>query len=542
MLKRRTTFHEIAIATIIIAIVAVLSITYALLNVNADALKRSAREYAVSVAENVAYRISNEVEGFENALKKIINILSSPGISTADKVEMAKAIMVLESVDFIAVFDKRGIKQDVISSSAIVVPDLLPAEVCRTAIEKGRYFSLVDEGRDTVRLGILIPWWRRDEIFAFLYTEMDISDISAYIEDISLSRLGAENLVCVFDRKGNVVLPLDESRQEFLKSVIHRGFVTEDSRLEDMFSSNFVATHNYTDKNKGKMLGALISMPELSWAIFIQQPYEAVYWSLGRMRRLSIVVGVLSLCFAVLLAFLISRYITRSITKLTHGVRQVANRNFTFKVDINSKNEIGELADTFNDMVDQLNSHRKDLEEKQKELELLARTDALTGLNNHRSFMDQLTYEIEQAVRHNSPLSVMILDLDDFKRVNDTHGHLIGDRVLLMIAELIRKHVRLTDITARYGGDEFCVALPNTTAQGARLVARKLREEIADKEFSVDGAAPFHITCSIGLAQFYKDMKNSLVILKFADQALYKAKSAGRNRVKEKIGKRRIRE
>ena len=542
MLKRRTTFHEIAIATIIIAIVAVLSITYALLNVNADALKRSAREYAVSVAENVAYRISNEVEGFENALKKIINILSSPGISTADKVEMAKAIMVLESVDFIAVFDKRGIKQDVISSSAIVVPDLLPAEVCRTAIEKGRYFSLVDEGRDTVRLGILIPWWRRDEIFAFLYTEMDISDISAYIEDISLSRLGAENLVCVFDRKGNVVLPLDESRQEFLKSVIHRGFVTEDSRLEDMFSSNFVATHNYTDKNKGKMLGALISMPELSWAIFIQQPYEAVYWSLGRMRRLSIVVGVLSLCFAVLLAFLISRYITRSITKLTHGVRQVANRNFTFKVDINSKNEIGELADTFNDMVDQLNSHRKDLEEKQKELELLARTDALTGLNNHRSFMDQLTYEIEQAVRHNSPLSVMILDLDDFKRVNDTHGHLIGDRVLLMIAGLITKHVRLTDITARYGGDEFCVALPNTTAQGARLVARKLREEIADKVFSVDGEVAFHITCSIGLAQFHKDMKNSLVILKFADQALYKAKSAGRNRVKEKIRKTRIRE
>lgn len=540
MLKRRTTFHEIAIATIVIAVVAVLSITYALLNVNADALKRSAREYAVSVAENVAYRVSNKVEGFENALKKIINILSSPSISTADKVEMAKAIMVLESVDFIAVFDKRGIKQDIISSSAVVVPDLLPAEVRRTAIEKRRYFFLVDEGRDAARLGILIPWWRGDEIFAFLYTEMDIADISAYIEDISLSRLGAENLVCVFDRKGNVVLPLDESRREFLKTVIHRGFVTEDSRLEDIFSGNFVATHNYTDKKKGKMLGALISMPELSWAIFIQQPYEAVYWSLGRMRRLSIVVGALSLCFAVLLAFLISRYITRSISKLTHGVRQVANRNFTYKVDINSKNEIGELANTFNEMVDQLNSHRKDLEEKQKELELLARTDALTGLNNHRTFMNELTYEIGQAVRHSSPLSVMILDLDNFKHVNDTYGHLIGDRVLLMIAELITKHVRLTDITARYGGDEFCVALPNTTAQGARLVARNLREEIADKEFSADGAAPFHVTCSIGLAQFHKDMKNSLVILKFADQALYKAKSAGRNRVKEKIGKSRI--
>ncbi len=540
MLKRRTTFHEIAIATIIIAVVAVLSITYALLNVNADALKRSAREYAVSVAENVAYRVSNEVEGFENALKQVINILSSPGISTEDKVEMAKAIMVLESVDFIAVFDEKGIKQDVISSSVVVIPDLLPAEVRRATIEKGRYFCLVDKGKDTARLGILIPWWRRDAIFAFLYTEMDISDISVYIKDISLSRLGAEDLVCVFDRKGNVVLPLDESRQEFLKSVIHQGFVIENSRLEDMFSGNFVATHNYTDKNKGKMLGALISIPKLSWSIFIQQPYEAVYWSLGRMRRLSIVVGGLSLCFAVLLAFLISRYITRSIAKLTHGVRQVANRNFTFKVDIQSKNEIGELAETFNEMVDQLNAHRKNLEEKQKELELIARTDALTGLNNHGHFMDRLASEINQAVHHNSPLSVMILDLDNFKRVNDTYGHLIGDRVLSMIAELIRKHVRSTDITARYGGDEFCVVLPNTTVQGARLVAMKLREEIANKEFSVNGEAPLRITCSIGLAQFHKDMKNSLVILKFADQALYKAKSAGRNRVKERIRRTRI--
>ncbi|MGB7055652.1 MAG: diguanylate cyclase [bacterium] len=533
MIRRRTTFQEIAIATIVIAVVAVLSITYALLNVNADVLKNSAREYAVSVAENVAYRVSNEIEDFENALKQIINIFSSPGISLADKVELAKAIMVLESVDFIAVFDRKGKKQDIVSSSAVVIPDLLPKEVCQTAIEKGRYLGPVGEAGDTARVGILIPWWRRDEIFAFLYTEIDISDISTYIKDISLSRLGAENLVSVFDRTGNVVLPLEESRQEFLKSVLYQGFIADDSRLEDVLSSTFVATYNYTDEDKGKMLGALISLPELSWAVFIQQPYEAVYRSLGRMRRLSIFVGALSLCFAVLLAFLISRYITRSIAKLTHGVRQVANRNFTFKVDIHSKNEIGELANTFNQMVDELNTHRKDLEEKQKELELLARTDALTGLNNHRHFTDQLSREIKQANRLNSPLSVMILDLDDFKRVNDTYGHLIGDRVLSTIAALIKKHVRSTDIAARYGGDEFCVALPNTTAPGARDLAKILCEEIAGVVFSADGEAVFHVTCSIGLAQFHKDMKDSLVILKFADQALYKAKSGGRNRVTE---------
>ncbi|MDH4211645.1 MAG: diguanylate cyclase [candidate division WOR-3 bacterium] len=535
MIRRRTTFQEIAITTIAIAAVAVLSITYALLNVNADALRRSAREYAVSVAENVAYRISDEFDGFENAVDQIINVFSSPSFSTEDKVEMAKAIMVLESVNFIAVFDERGRKQDVISSGPVAVPDELPENIRHTAVEQGRHYGLVKGDSSTGKLGILLPWWRRNKIFAYLYTEMDLSPISAYIKDISLSRLGSDDLVCVFDRTGNIILPLDERRQEFLASVLSQGFIMADSEADDLFfGGDFIATRNYTDKEKGKMLGALISIPQLSWAVFIQQPYDTVYWNLGRMRRLSILVGVLSLCFAVLLAFLISRYITRSIAKLIYGVRQVANRNFTFKVDIQSKNEIGELADTFNQMVDQLNLHRKHIEQQQNKLEILARTDALTGLNNHRHFMEELTSEAQRAVHSDSPLSVMILDLDEFKRINDTYGHLVGDHVLLTTAEMIKRHLHSSDIIARYGGDEFCVALTNTTVSKARAVATKIRKEIAEKVFSVDGAAKFQITCSIGLTQFHKDMESTLEVLKLADQALYKAKKAGRNQLREK--------
>ncbi len=535
MIRRRTTFQEIAITTITIAAVAVLSITYALLNVNADALKRSAREYAVSVAENVAYRISDEFDGFENAVDQIINVFSSPVISTEDKVEMAKAIMVLESVDFIAVYDEKGKQQDVISSNPVTVFDELPESMRQTAVEQGRYYGLVNGDSRTGKLGILLPWWRRNNIFAYLYTEMDLSSISAYIKDISLSRLGAVDLVCVFDRTGNIILPMDERRQDFLRNVLNDGFIMEDSEGDELFfSGDFITTHNYTDEEKGKMLGALISIPELSWAVFIQQPYNAVYWSLGRMRRLSILVGALSLCFAILLAFLISRYITRSIAKLIYGVRQVANRNYTFKVDIQSKNEIGELADTFNQMVDQLNLHRKHIEQQQNKLEILARTDALTGLNNHRHFMEELTSEAQRAVHSDAPLSVMILDLDEFKRINDTYGHLVGDHVLLTTAEIIKRHLHSSDIIARYGGDEFCVALTNTTVSKAKTVATKIRKEIAENVFSADGAKKFQITCSIGLTQFHKDMESTLEVLKLADQALYKAKKAGRNQLKEK--------
>jgi diguanylate cyclase (GGDEF)-like protein len=535
MIRRRSTFHEIATTTIAIAAVAVLSITYALLNVNADALRRSAREYAVSVAENVAYRISEEFEGFENAVDQIINVFSSPVFSTDDKVEMAKAIMVLESLDFIAVFDERGKRQDVISSGPVAVPDELADDMRLFAAEQGRYYGVANEDGKSGKLGILLPWWRGNRIFAYLYTEMDLSPISAYIKDISLSRLGSDDLVCVFDRRGSIILPLEEKRQEFLAEILSQGFIMEDSETDELFfDGEFIATHNYTDKEKGKMLGAVISIPELSWAVFIQQPYDAVYWSLGRMRRLSLLVGLLSLCFAVLLAFLISRYITRSIAKLIYGVRQVANRNFTFKVDIQSKNEIGELADTFNQMVDQLNAHRKHIEQQQNKLEVLARTDALTGLNNHRHFMEELTSEVNRAVHSDAPLSVMILDLDEFKRINDTYGHLVGDQVLLATADIIKGHLHSSDIIARYGGDEFCVALTNTSVPKARAVATKIRKEIADKTFSADGAKKFQVTCSIGLTQFHKDMESTLEVLKLADQALYKAKKAGRNQIKEK--------
>ena len=534
MIRRRSTFQEIAITTIAIAAVAVLSITYALLNVNADALKRSAREYAVSVAENVAYRISEEFDGFENAVDQIINIFSSPAFSTEDKVEMAKAIMVLESVDFIAVFDEHGKKQDVIASDPVAVPDGLPDNMRRIAAGQGRYYGVVNGETSTGRLSILLPWWRRNKIFAYLYTEMDLSTISSYIKEISLSRLGSDDLVCVFDRTGNIILPLDEKRQEFLAGVLSQGFIMENSETDELFfDGEFIATQNYTDKEKGKMLGAVISIPELSWAVFIQQPYDAVYWNLGRMRRLSILVGALSLCFAVLLAFLISRYITRSIAKLIYGVRQVANRNFTFKVDIQSKNEIGELANTFNQMVDELNTHRKHIEQQQNKLEILARTDALTGLNNHRHFMEELTSEAQRAVHSDAPLSVMILDLDEFKRINDTYGHLVGDQVLLSTAEIIKRHLHSSDIIARYGGDEFCVALTNTPTPKARAVATKIREEIAERVFSSDGTKKFQITCSIGITQFHKKMESTLEVLKLADQALYKAKKAGRNQIKE---------
>lgn len=164
-----------------------------------------------------------------------------------------------------------------------------------------------------------------------------------------------------------------------------------------------------------------------------------------------------------------------------------------------------------------------------RELERLARIDALTGLENRQSLMAGLESELARALRYDHPLSLMILDLDHFKDVNDTHGHLVGDRVLATAAVVIKDTARVTDIVGRYGGEEFCVVLPETDNVGACLVAGRIRERVEEIRVELPHGSGLGITCSIGVAQASSPDADALIAL--ADACLYKAKRAGRNRV-----------
>jgi diguanylate cyclase (GGDEF)-like protein len=119
--------------------------------------------------------------------------------------------------------------------------------------------------------------------------------------------------------------------------------------------------------------------------------------------------------------------------------------------------------------------------------------------------------------------------LDHFKHINDTYGHIMGDTVLATIASIIRDTIRATDIPGRYGGEELCIVLTETRIDGACLVAERLRQRVAAEQFPVTSSDMFHVTCSIGLAQYRDDMKDLGTLLDLADHALYQAKSAGRD-------------
>jgi diguanylate cyclase (GGDEF)-like protein len=182
-------------------------------------------------------------------------------------------------------------------------------------------------------------------------------------------------------------------------------------------------------------------------------------------------------------------------------------------------------------MQSRLSTLNETLRCKQEELCYLATTDVLTGLCNRRSFMELAQQELERSGRHNLSLSLLLLDVDRFKLVNDRFGHQAGDMVLKHIAETGRSTLRKIDVFARFGGEEFVVLLPETGLEGAAVVAERLRMNMADYKILV-GDRMLSYTASIGVASCRGTALPDLgALIKAADEALYASKNKGRNMV-----------
>ena len=169
------------------------------------------------------------------------------------------------------------------------------------------------------------------------------------------------------------------------------------------------------------------------------------------------------------------------------------------------------------------------MEEKLRDM---AFTDAMTGLQNYRAFRTQLEEELRRANRYEHPLGLLLMDLDNFKRVNDLHGHPVGDRLLAHTAAVLRASLRDTDLPTRYGGEEFAILCPETNLVDAALVAERIRAAIESSTFSVSETEVLSITVSIGVAAFPTEADSEASLVHKADNALYQAKKEGRNRVR----------
>jgi diguanylate cyclase (GGDEF)-like protein len=173
---------------------------------------------------------------------------------------------------------------------------------------------------------------------------------------------------------------------------------------------------------------------------------------------------------------------------------------------------------------------RTQLQQVVSELTELSLRDALTGLFNRRALGERLLEELSRARRYGAPLSLMMVDIDDFKRVNDTHGHAIGDVVIGHVARLFVRDRRVSDIVARYGGEELVLLLPHTPLDGAMALADRLRQLVALTPYRTSSGHE-HVTVSVGVAGYEQSMRDPEQLLDAADRALYRAKRDGKNRV-----------
>ena len=182
------------------------------------------------------------------------------------------------------------------------------------------------------------------------------------------------------------------------------------------------------------------------------------------------------------------------------------------------------------DISTELEHHKENLEDEVKqrteELERLATTDELTQVYNRRKLYELADYEIERSIRYKQPLSLLVLDIDHFKRINDNHGHDIGDKVLVLFSKTIMNMIRQPDIFGRVGGEEFVLILPSTDLEKAISFAERIRQSIEEETFPEIG----NITISIGVTECIEDDKIH-PLFKRADNALYDAKNSGRNKV-----------
>jgi len=230
-----------------------------------------------------------------------------------------------------------------------------------------------------------------------------------------------------------------------------------------------------------------------------------------------LVISGISIFFIAL--FLLRKKILIPVEYLMDLINKLRNNDNNYKKIIYCNDEIGMLTEQLFNMKEQIDYNFEKLKE-------LSTTDPLTGIKNRRSFFESSEKFFKLARRKGLALSIIMLDIDFFKKVNDTYGHIVGDEILKFISKIIEKELRDSDIFARYGGEEFIILLPDTDIEGAFKTANKLRKIVEDTPY--EGDVEVSITISLGVAQLENEkIFNDLI--KKADKALYKAKDSGRN-------------
>ncbi len=363
--------------------------------------------------------------------------------------------------------------------------------------------------------------------------------LGAVEEVLRSSDLGPSGGVYLVGRGGQVLLRLP-------------GSATREHYTRPLPAANDPpVVEDYNDETDSHVVGSAVAFTRFGWTIVVEEAYDEAFAPVVVVIReiLGINLGIV-LIFG-LIAYQMARSIVRPILALSDGAFRIA----TCEKDVvisgsTSSDEIGVLTRAFNEMSSRLREKQNQLEDSRREVEdanarLIAQnqelqrvsevfqqlsvTDDLTKLHNHRFFQNHLPREIKRSERTGEPLSLILIDIDDFKMLNDRFGHSVGDAVLRKMSDVMNESVREMDLLARYGGEEFVLLASRTDLEGVIALAEKIRVAVARSRFSVldvDGPKRISITASFGVAQYRGDEK---AFFNDADRALYRAKNSGKD-------------
>lgn len=385
-----------------------------------------------------------------------------------------------------------------------------------------------------------------------LYKLVDIDSLSHYLEGAQANKT-ASSYITVFDSDGyaiyhpvlggqNILNIQDTSTGEFfLKNLIQSATNVDNPKHKAWVEFSYTPRGEASGPSSEKLIYYQY-LPEFDWFVATIINKDDTLISYNILFKSLAVLAFLGLLVMTFLGLQLYNYITKRLEKLMMAAHRFAKNEYDFSIQREHADELGDLEEVFgeaaakitnlvkkqseanSDLETTVSERTQELEDKNKELEALYVTDRLTGLFNRHKIDETFVVESQRSKRYHHPLGLIMLDIDNFKQINDRYGHLVGDEVLMAIADILRSSTREADIVGRWGGEEFVVVCPSTNLEGLAVIAENLRKKIAEADMPSVG----NITASFGISDLCNGCDVEQLIHE-ADEAMFAAKAKGKN-------------
>ena len=366
----------------------------------------------------------------------------------------------------------------------------------------------------------------RERLLGILAAKLNFQSVVGVLRNYTLE----DGELYLITQEGAVFATSTPIAPDFMETSLGKSYI------EKLYSRES-APQDYVNYRGRDVMGTLKKVPPLSWGLVVEKDKEKAYAKIIRLRNLTIALVAALLCVIGLAAYFLGLTIVSPLNRLIGGADKVARGDLEVDLPVYGGGELAFMTRVFNNMVHRLRQGREELAQvnttlrkRNKKLQELSVTDSLTGLHNHKHLMDRIASEVIRSERHDHPFALLMIDIDYFKKYNDTYGHQAGDDVLRKMAAIFNESIRASDYVARYGGEEFMVVLPETDMEKAMNSAKRIRKRLARETFG-NGKVKIPITISIGVATYPDHGVDPETLVSRADAALYQAKKTGRNRV-----------